>query len=106
MKKTLLTIAMTLMCVASGYAAKSLYIPNEWKNFNSSDTLLYKETDTSNRYTWSKSRSLEGDNVIIYWDKGYGNTKPNQLATSSTHTTFDIPVDVTMQPPRRARSTR
>lgn len=85
MKKTLLTIAMTLLSMAMGYSAKSLYIPNEWKNFNSSDTLLYKQTDTSNQYTWSKSRSLEGDNVIIYWDKNYGSTRPDQLSTSSEY---------------------
>lgn len=55
-------------------AQKSLYIPIEWKY--SGDSLLYSEVDTDNRYTWSKSRSKETDNYIVYWDNKYGNTLP------------------------------
>ena len=69
----------------AGSNGKTVYIPNEWKYFNSNDTLLYKETDPNNQYTWSKSRSIEGDNVIIFWDKGYGSTRPDRLSTSSNY---------------------
>ena len=62
-------------------AQKSVYIPNEWRQ-NRTDTLLYKESDPDNKYTWSKSRSVESDNVIIFWDKYY-TTNPKNLAKSN-----------------------
>ena len=60
------------------FAQKTVYIPNEWRNPWNPDTLLYAESDPDNRYTWSKSRSVESDNVIVFWDKGYGNKKPSE----------------------------
>ncbi len=63
-------------------AAKSLYIPNEWRQSGSS---IYKETDRNNQYTWSKSRSKQSDNFIVYWDKDWGNTAPNALSSSSEY---------------------
>ena len=64
-----------LLTTASSWAQKSIYIPNEWRQ-NRTDTLLYAESDPDNKYTWSKSRSRETDNVIVFWDKYYGNTIP------------------------------
>ncbi len=74
MKKVLLfALTCTLLLVPIGMRAqKSLYIPNEWKNFNSADTLLYKESDPNNQYTWSKTRSRESTNCIVYWQPGFG----------------------------------
>lgn len=60
---------------------KSVYVPYEWRN--RTDTLIYKESDPDNKYTWSKSRSKENDNFIVFWDKGWGNTAPNELAKSN-----------------------
>ena len=85
MKKVYLVLFVCALCCTGLHAAKTVYIPNEWRNFNSSDTLLYSETDTQNRYTWSKSRSLESDNVIIFWDKSYGSTAPNSLSSSNSY---------------------
>ena len=79
-----LTSLLFLQCtlfVANAFAQKTIYIPNEWR-YSGSDTLLYKENDPDNKYTWSKSRSVESDNVIIFWDKGWGNTKPHELPKS------------------------
>ena len=59
-------------------AQKSVYIPDEWKHPWPSDSLLYSESDPTNRYTWSKSRSIESDNVIVFWEKGYGSTLPSK----------------------------
>ncbi len=87
-----LTSILFLQCalfVASAFAQKTIYIPNEWR-YSGSDTLLYKENDPDNRYTWSKSRSLESDNVIIFWDKGWGNTKPHELPKGNFYY-VDIP---------------
>ena len=71
-------ILLCILSVANAMAQKTVYIPNEWRYFGS-DTLLYKESDPDNKYTWSKSRSIESDNVIIFWDKGWGNTRPDEL---------------------------
>ena len=85
--KKLLLLLMTVLAasfpwggIGSGllYAQKTVYIPNEWRNPWPSDSLLYKESDPDNKYTWSKSRSVESDNVIVFWDKYYGNTLPSK----------------------------
>lgn len=77
--KRFTTILVLLSLTAFGtYAQKTVYIPNEWKNPWPSDSLLYKENDPDNLYTWSKSRSVESDNVIVFWDKGYGTKKPSE----------------------------
>ncbi len=73
----LLSLAAT--CV---YAQKAVYIPGEWRNPWPSDSLLYKESDPENQYTWSKSRSVESDNVIVFWDKGYGSQKPSEAPSA------------------------
>ena len=69
---------------------KTVYIPKEWKNPWPSDSLLYAESDPDNKYTWSKSRSVESDNVIIFWDKYYGNTRPQDLPANDWNY-VDIP---------------
>ena len=78
MKKVFTTIILALTFCLQMNAQKSVYIPNEWKNPWPSDSLLYKESDPDNKYTWSKSRSVESDNVIVFWDKGYGSKKPSE----------------------------
>ena len=82
MKRILLTLTMVITATCA-FAQKSVYIPWEWRNFNSRDTLLYAESDPDNKYTWSKSRSMETDNFIIFWDKGWGSTRPDQLSSSN-----------------------
>ena len=77
--KRVITILMLLSLTAIGvFSQKTVYIPNEWKNPWPSDSLLYKESDPDNNYTWSKSRSVESDNVIVFWGKGYGSKKPSE----------------------------
>ena len=78
MRKSLLFFSMLLLSTALASAQKKVYIPDEWKRPWPSDSLLYAEEDPDNRYTWSKSRSVESDNVIVFWDKGYGNTLPSK----------------------------
>jgi hypothetical protein len=81
--KRLINILMMLAFSSNAILAqKTVYIPNEWKNPWPSDSLLYKESDPDNKYTWSKSRSVESDNVIVFWDKGYGNKKPSQSSSA------------------------
>ena len=61
------------------FAEKSIYIPYEWRT-NSSN---YLENDPNNQALYSKSRSMETDNFIIFWDKGWGSTRPDQLPSSN-----------------------
>ena len=67
--------------VAPVTSKKTVYIPNEWRNPWPADSLLYKESDPDGKYTWSKTRSVESDNVIIFWDKYY-KTNPKNLSKS------------------------
>ena len=70
---------MLLMLTAMGASAqKKLYIPWEWKN-NSS---IYKESDPNHTAQYSKTRSKESENFIVYWEKGYGNTSPSNAASA------------------------
>ena len=78
MKKNLFLALLFAAFAVPALAQKTVYIPDEWKHPWPSDSLLYKESDPDNRYTWSKSRSIESDNVIVFWDKGYGNKKPSE----------------------------
>lgn len=78
-KKLLLFLIAAFTMSQSLFAQKSVYIPWEWRN--SGDSLLYKESDPDNKYTWSKSRSRESENFIVFWDKKYGNTVPTNAAS-------------------------
>lgn len=80
MKRLLFSYFLLAISCMAGYAQKQMYIPQEWRN--RTDTLIWKESDPDNRYTWSKSRSKESDNVIVLWDKGYGNTIPTNAPSA------------------------
>jgi len=82
MKQIFLTMMLALMSIVNVMAQKQVYIPNEWRNFNPSDTLLYKESDPDNKYTWSKTRSRESDNFIVFWQNTYGSTIPTNASSS------------------------
>ena len=87
--KRIFHISLLLAFAATALAQKKVYIPDEWRQ-NRTDTLLYAESDPDNKYTWSKSRSVESDNVVIFWDKFYGNTPPHKLSKSNFYY-VDIP---------------
>ena len=78
MKRHFVLLAVLLMTALAMHAQKKMYVPDEWRNPWPSDSLLYAENDPDNKYTWSKSRSVESDNVIVLWDKGYGSTLPSK----------------------------
>ena len=79
MKRLLLSL---MICIGTlcAYAQKQHYIPYEWRN--RTDTLIYAKEDPNNKYTWSESRSKESDNIIVYWDKYYGNTIPTNAPST------------------------
>ena len=76
--KKITAIAILLLATTAMMAQKTVYVPNEWRNPWPSDSLLYKESDPDGKYTWSKTRSVESDNVIVFWDKNYGTKKPSE----------------------------
>ena len=65
-KRFFATLVVLVAMASSVVAQKSVYIPWEWRNFNANDTLLYKESDPENKYTWSKTRSKESENFIVF----------------------------------------
>ena len=79
--KRILAVGCWLLAVGC-WAQKKVYIPDEWRHPWPSDSLLYAESDPDNRYTWSKTRSVESDNVIVFWDKGYGSVLPSKSPTA------------------------
>ena len=79
MKRLVFSYFLLAVGCLAGYAQKKIYIPQEWRQ-QRSDTLLYAESDPDNKYTWSKSRSKETDNVIVFWDKYYGDKSPSQTS--------------------------
>ena len=78
MKRLFTIVALFVAFALQSLAQKSVYIPNEWRNPWPADSLLYKESDPDGKYTWSKTRSVESDNVVIFWDKYY-KTNPKNL---------------------------
>lgn len=89
--KTLLATALLLATASMTLSAqKSIYIPREWQN--RTDTLIYSESDPNNQYTWSKSRSKESENYIVFWDKYYGNTNPTNAPTA-----YSVDIDDLLQ---------
>lgn len=80
MKKIIAT-ALLALAAMTAQAQKTIYIPNEWRNPWPADSLLYAEQDPEGKYTWSKTRSVESDNVIIFWDNRY-KTNPKNLPKS------------------------
>ena len=88
MKQKLLFALLTLLCVASSAKAwnelraynastgeKGIYYPSV---FNKSGN-EYQE----GAFSWSMSRKRESANFVVFWDKGYGSTAPDQLSTSN-----------------------
>lgn len=80
MKRILTQLLLFLAFTSAATAQKTVYIPYEWRQ-QRTDTLLYKESDPDGKYTWSKTRSVESDNVIIFWDKYY-TKNPKNLSKS------------------------
>ena len=82
MRRLFLSFIIGCLTLGSAVAQKTVYIPDEWRQ-NRTDTLLYKESDPDCKYTWSKTRSIESENVVIFWDKFYGNSSPKDLPKSN-----------------------
>ena len=76
MKRILTQLLLFVAFISNLSAQKTVYIPNEWRQ-QRTDTLLYKESDPDGKYTWSKTRSVESDNVVIFWDKYYTQNPKN-----------------------------
>ena len=80
MKRLIFSYILLAVSSLAAHAQKQMYVPQEWRN--RTDTLIWKESDPDNKYTWSKSRSKETDNVIVLWDKGYGSTIPTNAPSA------------------------
>ncbi|MBO4664843.1 MAG: DUF4859 domain-containing protein [Bacteroidaceae bacterium] len=82
----IVSVAITLIVSGTVYAQKSVYVPNEWatNKVGGVDTLLYKEVDEKNEYTWSLSRSKQSENFVCLWDNKYSK-EPSLLASGDDY---------------------
>ena len=76
MEKRKLLVHCWWKCKFISVAQKTVYIPNEWRY----STSIYKESDPNHTAQYSKTRSRESENFIVFWEKGYGDTAPDKLA--------------------------
>lgn len=76
-KKLLLALACCMLQSIAIFAQKEIYIPTQMKSEG------YSETDESQ--TWCKVRSRESDNIIVFWQSGYGDNDPNSSAVPSAY---------------------
>lgn len=62
-------------------AQKEVYIPTQMQNEG------YSASTTENDLTkqWSRYRSRESDNIVVFWANGYGNNDPNSTAVPSAY---------------------
>ncbi len=76
-KHLLITLFLCLLPFAAALAQKQLYIPSQMKSEG------YSETATDKM--WSKLRSRESDNFVVYWQSGYGENDPNSSAVPAAY---------------------
>ena len=80
MKKTVLLILAAIACACTVTPPKQVYIPEEFQSMDWSDT--------SSR--WCFQRSVSTDDVIIFWEKGFG----QDLTKAPRYKDNDMTVDV------------
>ncbi|MBQ2199058.1 MAG: hypothetical protein II415_02055, partial [Bacteroidaceae bacterium] len=76
--KRFLLVALVMLNAYISVAQKTVYIPVEWRY----NTSTYKESDPNHTAQYSKTRSRESENFIVFWEKGYGDTAPDKLSRS------------------------
>lgn len=92
-------VALSLLCAACAYAGKSIYIPNDFNsswaddycNKNGSNgtiTSIDNLNDTGER--WCKTRSYETDNIICFWESGFGTDPEKMVNPANTSNTFNL----------------
>ena len=84
MKKFLTLILF--FCTAVLMAQKEVYIPQQMHNEG------YDASTTTNNVSvqWSRYRSRESANIVVFWANGYGNNDPNSTAVPSE---FRVDID-------------
>lgn len=92
------TICSLLFC-SNLFAAKGIYIPGDF-NLSWADDYCNKNgsngtissiddlKDTGER--WCKSRSYETDNIICFWESGFGTDPEKMIDPSNTSNTFNL----------------
>ena len=81
MKKVLLSLCAFLLTGVAAVAQKSVYIPQQMREEG------YDASTTNNNLNskWSRYRSRESDNIIVFWENGFGNNDPNSSAVEEAY---------------------
>ena len=77
--KRLLTITFLAYCISGG-AQKQIYIPEDMQGMD-------LQSDTSR---WSLRRSIETDDIIVMWERGFGNDPANPPRLEGKPMSFDV----------------
>lgn len=97
MKKTLL-LGLLLAATLTN-AQKTVYIPNTFNQLGADDysnkngvngtiTSIDKMVDTNER--WCKLRSYQTDNIVCFWEAGFGTDPTKLINPANTSTTFNL----------------
>lgn len=100
--KKILALIAGLVCLSQSIdAAKTVYIPTtfntsgaeDYCNKNGSNGTISSLDDLKdNSERWSKTRSLETDNIICFWESGFGTDPTKMVDPSNTSKTFNLKV--------------
>jgi len=92
-------ILLLLLSATLVNAQKTVYIPTTFnqsgaddyinkKGLNGTVTSIDKMTDTNER--WCKLRSYQTDNIVCFWEAGFGTDPTKLINPASTSTTFNL----------------
>ena len=97
--KNIITAAALFLSVFGANAAKSIYIPGDFNlswaddycNKNGSNGTISSFDDLKDdSERWCKNRSYETDNIICFWESGFGTDPEKMVDPSNTSNTFNL----------------
>jgi len=98
MMKKYLQIILFLLLANSLFAQKTIYIPNDFNqrgnnycNVNGLNGVIKSIDDMRDENEkFSKTRSLQTENIICFWEKGFGTDPAKMINPANTGSTFNL----------------
>lgn len=97
--KYIVALAMGAMSAFSAMAAKGIYIPGDFNtswaddycNKNGSNGTISSIDDLKDTgERWCKTRSYQTDNIVCFWEAGFGTDPEKMIDPSNTSKTFNL----------------
>ena len=92
-------LSLFLLFVCGVFAQKIVYIPTSFNRggdvdycntFGQNGTVQSIDNLIDNNERWSKSRSYESDNIVCFWEKGFGTDATKLINPANATTTFNL----------------